>query len=78
MFTPPASVEEARQAIAVLGTQLARAEVSLELHNALIEDMKVYISSVAVDKLGVGQKFDIVDDNTDLQLACSERRRFDD
>jgi hypothetical protein len=82
-FTPPTNADEARSAILTLAAQLASQQLSLELHDALVDDLKVYLGAVAVDRLGsTGQKFVVVENNTfadlplprdDASLATSEQ-----
>jgi hypothetical protein len=43
-YIAPATVEEARQAILTLGERVARGEISIEAHDALIGGIKAYLS----------------------------------
>jgi hypothetical protein len=74
-FVVPRDAEEARAAILSLAGQLASAKLSLELHDALVNDLRVYLGAVAVDKLGLtGQKFVVVENNSgyDLPLPADD------
>jgi hypothetical protein len=72
-FVPPANPEEARAAILALAAQLAAGKISLELHDALIGDLKVYLGAITMDKLGLtGKSFVVVENNLNSELPLPE------
>jgi hypothetical protein len=49
-YTAPTTPEEARVMILVLGGRLARSEISLEAHNALLDNLKAYLGDKAAEQ----------------------------
>ena len=49
-YKVPASVEEAREAILMLSAQLANGEIGLEMHDALVSDLRAYLGDKAVEQ----------------------------
>jgi hypothetical protein len=49
-YQAPKTVEEARTRILELGERLARGEVSFEMHNALIDNLKAYLGDKAAEQ----------------------------
>jgi hypothetical protein len=49
-YTAPKAVEEARGVILDLGERLAKGTISLEIHDALISGLKVFLADKAADQ----------------------------
>jgi hypothetical protein len=49
-YKAPESVEEARAAILMLSAQLAKGEIGLEMHDALVSDLRAYLGDKAVEQ----------------------------
>jgi hypothetical protein len=49
-YVAPKTVEAAREAILPLGERLARNEISVEAHNALIDNVKAYLGDKAAEQ----------------------------
>jgi hypothetical protein len=68
-FKRPADLEEARAALLTLAVQLAAGKISLELHDAIREDIKIFLGSFAIDKLKLaGNSFVVVENNSGFEL----------
>jgi hypothetical protein len=48
-YVPPQTVEEARGAILTLGGRLAKGEITVELHDALVGGLRAYLGDRAAD-----------------------------
>ena len=49
-YTKPATVEEARAALLELGERLARREISVEAHDALVGGLRAYLGDKAAEQ----------------------------
>jgi hypothetical protein len=49
-YEVPQSVEEARGAILKLSQRLAKGEIAVEMHDALVNDLRVYLADKALDQ----------------------------
>jgi len=49
-YAAPKTIEEARLRILALGERLAKREISVEAHNALVDNLKAYLSDKATEQ----------------------------
>jgi hypothetical protein len=49
-YKSPESLAEARETVLKLSQRLAKGEISLEMHDALINDLRAYLGDKAVDQ----------------------------